>query len=137
MKQFNLKEYLKDPSRKVVTRDGKPVRIICTDAHQVYDDIPGTFPIVALIKESKNKELTYTYREDGRYRDGENCYSCDLFFATVKREGWVNLYLDPCGRIAHETTVTADPVVYPTKERAQESKAYSTYIDTVHIEWEE
>lgn len=33
MKQkFDLEEYLADPSRKVVTRDGKQVRIICTDA---------------------------------------------------------------------------------------------------------
>lgn len=31
MKQFNLEEYLKDPNKKVVTRDGRNVRIICTD----------------------------------------------------------------------------------------------------------
>lgn len=31
MKQFNLDEYLKNPSRRVVTRDGRNVRIICTD----------------------------------------------------------------------------------------------------------
>lgn len=34
MKQFNLKEYLKDPNKKVVTRDGKNVRIICTDRQE-------------------------------------------------------------------------------------------------------
>ena len=32
MKQFNLEEYLKDPSREIITRDGRPVRIICTNA---------------------------------------------------------------------------------------------------------
>lgn len=31
MKEFNLNEYLKNPSQKVVTRDGRNVRIICTD----------------------------------------------------------------------------------------------------------
>ena len=31
MKKFNLKEYLKNPSVKIVTRDGKPARIICTN----------------------------------------------------------------------------------------------------------
>ena len=31
MKPFNLEEYLANPSRKVVTREGKPARIICTD----------------------------------------------------------------------------------------------------------
>ena len=32
MKEFNLNEYLKNPSQKVVTRDGRNVRIIYTDA---------------------------------------------------------------------------------------------------------
>ena len=31
MKQFSIEEYLKNPDRKVVTRNGLPVRIICTD----------------------------------------------------------------------------------------------------------
>ena len=31
MKQFDLQEYLKNPSRKVATRDGRDVRIICTN----------------------------------------------------------------------------------------------------------
>ena len=31
MKQFNLEEYLKDPNKKVVTRDGRNARIVCTD----------------------------------------------------------------------------------------------------------
>ena len=31
MKQFNLKEYLENPKEEVVTREGNPVRIICTD----------------------------------------------------------------------------------------------------------
>ena len=43
MKQFSLNEYLANPSRKVVTRDGHSVRIICTDAD-------GKAPVVALIK---------------------------------------------------------------------------------------
>lgn len=31
MRQFNLQEFIDNPSRKVVTRDGRKVRIICTD----------------------------------------------------------------------------------------------------------
>ena len=42
MKQFNLDEYLQNPSRKVVTRDGRKVRIVCTDKK-------GACPIVALV----------------------------------------------------------------------------------------
>lgn len=31
MKKFDLKEYLGNPKRKVVTRNGRPIRIICTN----------------------------------------------------------------------------------------------------------
>lgn len=36
MKEFNLDEYLKDPSQKVITKDGRKVRIICTDYKSDY-----------------------------------------------------------------------------------------------------
>ena len=38
MKNFNLEEYLKNPSRKVVTRAGISVRIICTDRKANKED---------------------------------------------------------------------------------------------------
>lgn len=31
MEQFNLNKYLENPDRKLVTREGNSVRIICTD----------------------------------------------------------------------------------------------------------
>ena len=31
MKQFNLEEYKKNPNRKVITRDGRSVRILCSN----------------------------------------------------------------------------------------------------------
>ena len=132
MKPFNLKEYIKNPSHKVVTRDGKPVRIICTDANQVYSDKPGTFPVVALIMGDNNREFTFTYREDGLYEEGQR-YSCDLFFATVKNEGWVNLYM--VSDVRNFPTETC--YIYTTKEEALEHALGNNYIETVHIEWEE
>ena len=33
MKEFNLEEFKKNPSQKVITRDGRDVRIVCTDAN--------------------------------------------------------------------------------------------------------
>lgn len=42
MKEFSLEEYLKNPDREVVTRDGRKVRIICTDRK-------GATPIIALV----------------------------------------------------------------------------------------
>ena len=41
MKKFSIKEYLANPSRKVVTRDGHPARILYTDAK-------GKYPVVAI-----------------------------------------------------------------------------------------
>ena len=128
MKQFNLKEYLKDPSRKVVTRNGEPVRIICTDANQIYDDKPGVFPVVALITGDKNREFVFNYREDGLYEEGQR-YSLDLFFSSVKHEGWTNLY--------KVNNVVTTGTIYTTKEEALSNVLGTSYIDTVRIEWEE
>lgn len=43
MEQFSLDEFLKNPTRPIVTRDGNIVRIICTDRNN------KEYPIVALV----------------------------------------------------------------------------------------
>ena len=74
MKPFNLEEYLKNPLRKVVTRDGRNVRIICTNAK-------GNFPIIALVETHNDTEVAIRLSEDGHfYNYAED--SSDLFFAT-------------------------------------------------------
>ena len=118
MKAFSLEEHLKNPNRKVVTRNGRSARIICTDAK-------GNYPIVALIEEG-GYDNALSYTKDGRLYAGEsNVY--DLFFAPEKHEGWVNVYRDfddvMCGS------------VFATEEDAK-CKA-KTAIATVKIEWEE
>lgn len=124
MKQFNLEEYLKNPSRKVVTRDGSKVRIICTDKK-------GACPIVALIERSDGvAEETVTYKENGKFfRDSS--YKYDLFFAQEKHEGWVNLY-------RNASYAASAGCVFTSEKEAKES-IYSPprYITTVKIEWEE
>ena len=118
MKAFSLEEYIKNPNRKVVTRNGRSARIICTDAK-------GNYPIVVLIEEG-GYDNALSYTKDGKLYVGEtNDY--DLFFATEKHEGWVNVYRDfddvMCGS------------VFATEEDAK-CKA-KTAIATVRIEWEE
>ena len=131
MKPFSLEKYLANRSRKVVTRDGKPVRIICTDAIQVFSDKIGNFPVVALVMGDNNREFTYSYREDGLYCEGKE-YSCDLFFDTVKKRGWVNVYMTSEG--THKRT----GAIYDTEEEAMKHCiGCSDYIETVSIEWEE
>ena len=125
MKQFSLEEYLKNPSQKVVTRDGSEVRIICTDA------ICGKFPVVGLVfSEEQAEEETYNFMENGKLFPDQDCF-LDLFFAPVKREGWVNVYsmgikiTRQCGNI------------FDTKKEALNFKGDKNYIATIKIEWEE
>lgn len=75
MKQFNLDEYLKNPSRKMVTRDGRKVtRVLCTDAK-------STFPFVVLIKKDNDKdENVCSFTKNGNFCESTET-SLDLFFA--------------------------------------------------------
>ena len=124
MKQFNSKEYLKHPSRKVVTRDGRPVRILCTDAK-------GDYPVVALAPCIGGGEVPENYTANGlSCFNGEESNS-DLFFDVEKKEGWANVYSDKNGKIIMGTSV------YASKERAEDFKENAGYLGTVHIEWEE
>ena len=81
MKKFSLEEYLKNPNREVVTRDGRKVRIICTD----FDN--PDFPVVGEIKGHK---WPLSFMANGVSIKGRQLYS-DLFFAPEKHEGWINL----------------------------------------------
>ena len=125
MKQFNLEEYLKDPNKKVVTRDGRNVRIVCTDQK-------GTeYSVIALCTMSNGSENCYFYFPNGKmYLSADSCM--DLFFAPEKKEGWVNIYLDA------ENSGYVETCIYKSKEEAEESgKKWSCYITTTKIEWEE
>ena len=125
MKEFNLEEYLKDPSKKVVTRDGREVRIICTDMKSEY-------PLIALITDKKdNSESPFVYTKNGRYFFEET--NNDLFFDTVKREGWINLYKDK------EINYPYIPrIIHDSEEDAKEAiKGDPDFIATIKIEWEE
>ena len=120
MKQFNLEEYLKNPKIKVVTRDGREVRIICTDKK-------NDCPIVALVKSPDGKELTFSYTKEGEYFPGASDDK-DLFFATKKYEGW--------GVISESRLYGS---IFSSKKEAEEfveragTKCFSTIAK---IEWE-
>lgn len=124
MKQFNLDEYLANPSRKVVTRDGKNVRIICTDA-KYYG-----YPIIALISIKEGTEVVCPYTKNG-VRFNIRQEGDDLSFAPEKHEGYANIYL--C-----DGEYSLDDVIYPSRIDAEESgKKFEDYLTTVKIEWEE
>lgn len=124
MEQFSLKEYLKNPDRKIVTRDGRAARVLCTDR------ISDTWPVVALVRDEEG-EAVRTFHENGEcYLIDESPDPCDLFFAPEKKEGWVNLFK------INSTITTGE--VYNTKEEAKSAVVGSLgYISTVKVEWEE
>ena len=127
MKQFNLEEYKKNPNRRVITRDGRNVRIICTDRHG------GDRPILALCTMSNESENLYSYFPNGRmYLSADADSRMDLFFAPEKHEGWVNLFNLPEGPYLGS--------VYSSKEVAEAMSkkcGLQHYISTIKIEWEE
>ena len=123
MKPFNLEEYLANPSRKIVTREGKPARIICTDAR-------GEYPVIALIEHyQETLDVTFSFTKDGKWcTDGTNSNK-DLFFAPEKHEGWTNVYEEGTNRYL-------DGCICSTEEEAKRIRGYG-YITTIKIEWEE
>ena len=88
------------------------------------------FPIIAIVEDDNNRKtaLTYTYTKDGAYYGDKVEHLADLFFATEKCEGWINLYHDAFN----------DPhwvgKVYTSEEEAKRN-AHNT-LTTVKIEWE-
>lgn len=131
MKAFNLKEYLKNPEKKVVTRDGRGVRIRCTDRRG------GNCPIVALVETSTRKaENILSYREDGKWSpvDGPSVDSnLDLFFAPEKHEGWINIF-----KSSNDIAFLGQSRIFASKEDAKkDGKDCECYVATVKIEWEE
>lgn len=128
MKRFNLEEYLKNPNKKVVTRDGRSVRIICTDrvSEQGY-------PLLALVMTDGN-ECVCTYNTYGEFYTSNTNHALDLFFAPEKHEGWVNIYKHNDGHYE------GDGNIYNTEEecKANQTSCYRyQYLTTIKIEWEE
>ena len=124
MKEFSLEEYLKNPDREVVTRDGRKVtRFLCTDAKT-------PFPLIALVEATPGStdEKLRTFTKDGSFF-GDTISPNDLFFATEKHEGYINIYRNRehlwCGDIKR------------TETEAKEFEDIGFYITTIKIEWEE
>ena len=120
MKPFNLEEYLKNPSKKIVTRNGRNVKIHCTN----YE---SSQPIIAEIEGT-----SYSFAIDGRFYNDYDESRNDLFFVPEKKEGWINLYRTETS----SQYVTSN--LYNSEEKAIEiGRTSENYIATTKIEWEE
>ena len=118
MKPFSLEEHLKNPERKIVTRDGRDARIICTNFLSNKN----------VIAEIEKDGYSLSYDENGR----NNNFStpCDLFFAPEKHEGWINVYRNMVYNKAFGSRI------YDSYEEAK-SHTNNATLATVKIEWEE
>ena len=122
MRQFDLDKYLKNPNRKVVTRDGRSVRIVCTDM------IGTSYPILAICRVDATHDCYYSYTLNGKHNLGVDS-RLDLFFVPEKRSGWINIY-------SRTGDAHASRRIYDTEEEALKCASVER-VDTIKIEWEE
>ena len=122
MKEFNLQEYLANPSQKVMTRDGRKARIVCTD-------MKNEQPILALITEGNREDIRF-YSQNGVWCNDFPNHKLDLVFVPTKKKGWINIF-----RCKTDLYIGD---VFETKEEAEKmGKLSKNYITTIKIEWEE
>ena len=123
MKAFSLEEYLKNPSKKLVTKEGKTVkRILCTDAR-------GGYPVIALV-DCGDYDSAFSYTKDGKHIEYKSS-SSDLFFAPEKHEGYACVHFNDGIYYLNDT-------IFSSKEEAYvESKKWGDFVATVKVEWEE
>lgn len=105
-----------------MTRDGRNVKILCTD-------YIGFGPIIAKVEGNDFSQMFFS--------NGSPC-RCEgstygLFFAPEKHEGWINVYRD------RDTGITSfGAILYTSREEAEEAgKGDIYYVSTAKIEWEE
>ena len=119
MKQFNLEEYLKNPSCTLVTRDGYPVRIICTDALNIQQR-----PIIAQVWGEDGYEETVYYNKQGTVSNNKPSVN-DLFFVTDSHEAWINIY-------KNDDAHSFFGGIYESKEEAENRKGHG-FVTSVRI----
>ena len=118
MKRFSLDEYLKNPSRKVITRDGRNVKILCTNYYL------GNQCVIAEIEDI---DRSFSFNQYGQQYGNTEDSPLNLFFADEKHEGWINIYRDTILSGAYYK------YIYHSEEDAKEN-ACSGAIATIKIE---
>ena len=127
METKNLKPFDLEKAKagaKVVTRDGRPARIIC------WDKLDDMYPLVALVKDKDGtEEDTETYTLDGACVV-EQEHNLDLFMAPTVVVRWINLHGGFGGSYNYR--------IYESEQEALKHKDdYDDYIATAKLSWEE
>lgn len=87
---------------------------------------------MALIDKGDSEDIVSYIRQGTFYSNGKE-HKNDLFMAAVKKEGWVNVFINSCSGLKSTDRI------YSTKAEALKNIDTKSphYIDTVKIEWEE
>lgn len=105
-----------DFTKPVTTRDGRPVRILCTDR-------PGEWPVVGLIEGN-----IHAWTADGLSQPHYRNY--DLINPKTKREAWTVIFED--------SMASCGPVrLFRSKEAAERYAKGGAFITVARVEWEE
>ena len=128
MRPFDLKIYISNPNLEIITREGKPAKIIYTN-RKGYN----VKPVVALITIPNGTEVIKTYWENGIETQGYTDNPNDLFFKPVKRIGWINIY-----NIPNSSYNNISSNIYSDKESAEKwAIKDDSYIGAIQIEFED
>lgn len=122
MKPFSLDEHIKNPTKRVITRDGRSARIICADFNN------KNYPVIV---EVEGMEGPVSVTREGRHMSSSIDNNLDIFFDSKKHEGWMNVY-----KFSMPSGDYKGSFIWPTEEEAK-SAADSDPVATVKIEWEE
>lgn len=107
--QFSLEKY-ESGKYKVVTRNGKSVRIVCTDMKSLFNK-----PIIAIISVSNEEELFASFSPNGSRFNSECTSEDDLFLEEVTFEdgdiikfGYtgIGILKEICGESNHSDYIT-------------------------------
>ena len=122
---FNLSKCQKNANGELVaqTRDGRSVRILCTDRS-------GNGNVIGLVDYSDHEQIKCWFSSSGRREGYKSESGNDLMNIPVRHEGWVNVYfgLDQCLNFGY---------IVNTKEIADEAASGRGRIACIHVEFKE
>jgi hypothetical protein len=101
-----------DPKKPVQTRDGRPARILCTDAK-------SSFPIIALVTMFDGSEAAHPYYAEGNSRSS-SIHPFDLVNVPVKRtitvRRWLIVFNDGTSLLSSEPLPMGSREVFAVRE---------------------
>lgn len=115
--------------KKYQTRDGRAVRILCTDLKGC-----GCATVIGLVTQESGTEYVESWMADGSIlpatqpsRNGKT--ACDLVPVSTKHEGW--MLINACGQWFGGDIYTAE------RWAQEESDKYGSGVHVAHVTWED